>query len=123
MRFIRKIQNRDPRNTELYRLYISQLQDLSTLGVVEAFTEEAPQVRTSIVYEQILSNVEGDFALSYYNSQLTVLICCCFVLGRSSAVHSFSERYHGLDVIRRLVCGNKHHEVFGSVRFQLIKFL
>ena len=62
MRFIRKIQSRDPRNKELYRLYISQRQDSSTLGVVEAFTEEAPQVRTSIVYEQILSNVEGKFS-------------------------------------------------------------
>jgi len=45
VRLIRGIQNTDPYNTELYRLYISQLQDSSTLGVVEAFTEEAPQVR------------------------------------------------------------------------------
>ena len=45
MRLIRGIQNTDPDNTQRYRLYISQLQDLSTLGVVEAFTEEAPQVR------------------------------------------------------------------------------
>ena len=45
MRLIRRIQNTDPDNTQRYRLYISQLQDLSTLGVVEAFTEEAPQVR------------------------------------------------------------------------------
>ena len=29
---------------ELYRLYIAQLQDASTLGVLEAFMEEAPQV-------------------------------------------------------------------------------
>ena len=45
MRLIRGIQITDPDNTQRYRLYISQLQDLSTLGVVEAFTEEAPQVR------------------------------------------------------------------------------
>ena len=47
MRRIRKIKNRDPSNSGLYRLGVSQLQDLSTLGVVEAFTEEAPQVRAS----------------------------------------------------------------------------
>ena len=45
MRLIRGIQITDPHNTQRYRLYISQLQDSSTLGVVEAFTEEAPQVR------------------------------------------------------------------------------
>ena len=45
VRLIRRIHVIDPDNTQRYRLYISQLQDLSTLGVVEAFTEEAPQVR------------------------------------------------------------------------------
>jgi hypothetical protein len=45
VRLIRRIQNPHPDNLQRYRLYISQLQDLSTLGVVEAFTEEAPQVR------------------------------------------------------------------------------
>ena len=66
MRFIRKIQNRDPRNTELYRLYISQLQDMSTLGVVEAFTEEAPQVRASSD-QRLLSMIRLEVKGNYFD--------------------------------------------------------
>ena len=47
VRVIRGIQQQDPDNTQRYRLYISMLHDLSITGVVEAFTEEAPQVRIS----------------------------------------------------------------------------
>jgi len=44
VRLVRGIQTQHPDNIQRYRLYISQLQDLSILGVVEAFTEQAPQV-------------------------------------------------------------------------------
>ncbi|XP_022809394.1 XK-related protein 6-like [Stylophora pistillata] len=44
VRLIRRIDEPHEDNCQLYRLYISQLQDSSTLSVVEAFTEEAPQV-------------------------------------------------------------------------------
>lgn len=51
MRLIRQIKNRtsdDKDDKERYRLYIAQLQDVSTLGVLEAFMEEAPQVALQI---------------------------------------------------------------------------
>ena len=48
MRSIRSISGPDKDNRELYRLYISQQVDTSTLSVVEAFTEEAPQVGEAV---------------------------------------------------------------------------
>ena len=48
MRSIRSISGPDKGNRELYRLYISQQVDTSTLSVVEAFTEEAPQVGEAV---------------------------------------------------------------------------
>ena len=64
MRLIRGIESQHPDNTQRYRLYISQLEDLSILGVVEAFTEEAPQVRVSgdqrLCIEQVGYKVEGN---------------------------------------------------------------
>ena len=47
MRRIREIKHPNRRNLWLYVICVSQLQDMSILGVVEAFTEEAPQVRAS----------------------------------------------------------------------------
>lgn len=47
VRIIRKIEDNDrenPQNIQRYRLHICQLYEMSILGVVEAFTEEAPQV-------------------------------------------------------------------------------
>ncbi|XP_078349287.1 XK-related protein 6-like [Oculina patagonica] len=44
VRLIRSIKHQSPDDKERYRLYIAQLQDSSTLGVLEAFMEEAPQV-------------------------------------------------------------------------------
>ncbi|KAJ7375729.1 XK- protein 6, partial [Desmophyllum pertusum] len=43
VRVIRGIQQQQPDNKQRYCLYISMLHDLSITGVVEAFTEEAPQ--------------------------------------------------------------------------------
>ena len=48
VRFIRRISTPHKENSELYRLYISQQVDTSTLSVVEAFTEEAPQVGEAV---------------------------------------------------------------------------
>lgn len=47
VRVIRQIEynnRQEPQNIQRYRLHISQLYEMSILGVVEAFTEEAPQV-------------------------------------------------------------------------------
>ena len=44
VRLIRRIKGQTSDDKERYRLYIAQLQDASTLGVLEAFMEEAPQV-------------------------------------------------------------------------------
>jgi len=44
VRLIRSRKTASPGDKERYRLYIAQLQDSSTLGVLEAFMEEAPQV-------------------------------------------------------------------------------
>ena len=59
-----------------YRLYISQLRDLSTLGVLEAFTEEAPQVRVSanqrlLVYMHWAGWVEKERDYFAFNQFLT----------------------------------------------------
>ena len=45
---IRGIKHQSPDDKERYRLYIAQLQDSSTLGVLEAFMEEAPQVNSPV---------------------------------------------------------------------------
>ena len=47
VRLIRRIKQPSPDDKDRYRLYIAQLQDSSTLGVLEAFMEEAPQVSDS----------------------------------------------------------------------------
>ena len=47
VRLIRGIKQQSPDDKERYRLFIAQLQDFSTLGVLEAFMEEAPQVSAS----------------------------------------------------------------------------
>ena len=44
VRLIRGVHKVSPDDKERYRLYIAQLQDYSTLGVLEAFMEDAPQV-------------------------------------------------------------------------------
>lgn len=44
VRLIRSRKSESSGDKERYRLYIAQLQDLSALGVLEAFMEEAPQV-------------------------------------------------------------------------------
>lgn len=49
MRIVRATETAHPDNTQLYRLYISQLYQLSIVGVVEAFTEEAPQVMKLVI--------------------------------------------------------------------------
>lgn len=48
VRLIRRIKGQTSDDKERYRLYIAQLQDASTLGVLEAFMEEAPQVALQI---------------------------------------------------------------------------
>lgn len=77
MRLIRGIQNQHPDNTQRYRLYISQLQDLSVLGVVEAFTEEAPQVRVSggqqICIKQVGWKVASQLTQSFRGDRVSLL--------------------------------------------------
>lgn len=45
VRLIRRKKTQSPGDKERFRLYIAQLQDSSALGVLEAFMEEAPQVK------------------------------------------------------------------------------
>ena len=47
VRLIRRIKQPSSDDKDRYRLYIAQLQDSSTLGVLEAFMEESPQVSGS----------------------------------------------------------------------------
>ncbi|KAK2561038.1 hypothetical protein P5673_016169 [Acropora cervicornis] len=59
VRVIRQIEynnRQEPQNIQRYRLHISQLYEMSILGVVEAFTEEAPQVKEL---------VDGRFLITY----------------------------------------------------------
>ena len=59
VRLIRSRKEESPGDKERYRLFIAQLQDLSTLGVLEAFMEEAPQVSFAECLGFLTINYEG----------------------------------------------------------------